>query len=224
MCYNYNSKGVNLKKALEDLNAEDSGQEYVLRDNVNAFVKQSQPEIPAIVNHNGIVLLNTYWGVKENPDAPTKGKNLQSESTYTIWKKIQNNRCLIPASSYYEHKTISIPGKKTPVKQKHEMFWKNKQQFYIAGFYDIWSDGNLGFGLVTTLPNTTQSEIHNRMIITLDGEMGKMFLDQAPIEEFQYPNYSPKLMFENLEPEKTPNTLDILHREIYELKEKGVKF
>ncbi|OBW43474.1 hypothetical protein AB670_00003 [Chryseobacterium sp. MOF25P] len=207
MCYNFNSKGVNLKKALQDLNAEDSDQEYSLRDNVNAFVKQTVPSVPAIVNHNGIILINTYWGTQENPNAPTKGKNLQSENTHTFYRKIEKNRCLIPASSYYEHKTVSVPGKKTPVKQKHEMFWKDKAQFYIAGFYDIWSDGNLGFGLVTTLPNPTQAEIHNRMIITLDEKMGREFLDQKPIEEFQFPNYSPNLMFENLEPEKTPLTL-----------------
>ncbi|MDF2931197.1 MAG: hypothetical protein K0R36_528 [Chryseobacterium sp.] len=207
MCYNYNSKGVNLKKALQELNAEDSGQEYILRDNVNAFVKQAAPTIPAIVNHNGIILINTYWGTQENPDQATKGKNLKSENTHTFYRNIEQNRCLIPASSYYEHKTVAINGKKTPLKVKHEMFWKDKAQFYIAGFYNIWSDGNLGFGLVTTLPNPTQAEIHNRMIITMDHEMGREFLDNAPIEEFQFPNYSPNLDFKNLEPEKTPITL-----------------
>ncbi|MGE8528527.1 SOS response-associated peptidase family protein [Chryseobacterium rhizosphaerae] len=208
MCYNFNNKGVNLKKAIDDFAAEeDSDQEFNLIGSVNAFVKQTIPTIPAIVNHNGIVLVNTYWGTIDNPDAPTKGKNLQSENTYTYYKKIKNNRCLIPASSYFEHKTVPVPGKKTPIKQKHEMFWKDKAQFYIAGYFDVWSDGNLGFGLVTTLPNATQAEIHNRMIITLDQAMGKEFLNQAPIEEFQFPNYSPNLQYDNLEPEKTPNTL-----------------
>lgn len=214
MCYNFNSKGVDLKKALKDLNAEDSGQEYNLRDNINAFTKTDKPTIPAIVNHNGIILLNTYWGTQENPSVPTKGKNLQSENTIKYYRKIQENRCLIPAHSYYESKDIFRPNKKNPDKmvkesQKHEMFWMDKAQFYIAGFYDIWSDGNLGFGLVTTIPNPVQAEIHNRMIITLDEIMGKEFLNKAPIEEFQYPNYSPNLIYKNLEPEKktTNNTL-----------------
>jgi putative SOS response-associated peptidase YedK len=210
MCYNFNNKGVSLKKALEDFNAEEyPDQDFNLIGSVNAFTKSEAPNIPAIVNRNGILLINSYWGADEIKKYPTSGLNLQSENTYTYYKKIQNNRCLIPASSYFEYKTIPIPGKKTPAKQKHEMFWKNKNQFYIAGFYDIWSDGNLGFGLVTTLPNPVQSEIHNRMIITLDAEKGKEFLNQAPIEEFQYPNYSPNLQFENLEPEKDPtnNTL-----------------
>lgn len=208
MCYNFNNKGVDLHKAITDLGAEEANnQEFSLIGSVNAFVKNTAPTIPAIVNYNGIVLMNTFWGVQENPDAPTKGKNLQSENTHTYYKKIEKNRCLIPASSYFEHKTIIVPGRKTPIKAKHEMFWLDKAQFYIAGFYNIYSDGNLGFGLVTTLPNPTQAEIHNRMIITVDEKMGRDFLDQRPIEEFQYPEYSPNLQYVNLEPEKVPNTL-----------------
>lgn len=207
MCYNFNSKGVDLRKAMKDFDAEEIDTTNMRIGQINAFAKQDKPEIPAIVNHNGIVLMPTYWGVQENPDAPTKGKNLQSEKTHLFYRKIEKNRCLIPASSYYEHKTIMIPNKKTPVKQKHEMFWKNKSQFYIAAYYDFYKDGSLGFGLVTTIPNPVQAEIHNRMIITLDEKMGREFLDQKPIEEFQYPEYSPQLQYENLEPEKTPNTL-----------------
>jgi putative SOS response-associated peptidase YedK len=208
MCYNFNNKKVSLKKAVEDLNAEGYEEgEFELKGSINAFTKQLAPTIPTIVNHNGIVLMNTFWGIKENPDAPTKGKNLQSENTHTFYRKIEKNRCLIPASSYFEHKPVSVQGKKRPIKVKHEMFWKDKAQFYIAGYFDEYDDGSLGFGLVTTLPNPVQAEIHNRMIITLDGKMGRAFLDQEPIEVFQFPNYSPDLEYINLEPEKIPNTL-----------------
>ncbi len=208
MCYNFNNQKVNLKKAAEDLNAEGYEKEvFELDGSINAFTKQTEPTIPAIVNHNGIVLMNIFWGVKEHPDAPTKGKNLQSENTHAFYKEIDKNRCLIPASSYFEYKTFYVDGRKTPVKMKHEMFWKDKVQFYIAGFYDVWSDGNLGFGLVTTLPNPVQAEIHDRMIITLDEKMGRAFLDQEPIENFQFPNYSPNLKYVNLEPHKIQNML-----------------
>jgi len=207
MCYNFNSKGVDLRKAMRDFDAEEYDTTDYTLGNVNAFTIASKPTIPTIVNHNGIILTNTFWGVQEKADAPTRGKNLQSEKTHSFYKKIQNNRCLIPASSYYEHKTIFLPGKKTPIKAKHEMFWKDKVQFYIAAYYDIYSDGNIGFGLVTTLPNPVQAEIHNRMIITLDEKVGIDFLNQKPIEEFQFPNYSPNIEYVNLEPEKVPNSL-----------------
>lgn len=212
MCYNFNNKNVNLEKAVKDFNAEKTDQEFNLVGSVNAFVINKAPTIPTIVNYNGIVLMNTFWGVQEKADAPTRGKNLQSENSHTFYKKIEFNRCLIPASSYYESKEIFRPGKRDPKKfvretQKHEMFWKDQAQFYIAGFYDVYSDGNLGFGLLTTLPNPRQAEIHKRMIITLDEKAGREFLDQRPIEEFQFPNYSPNLEYINLEPEKTPNLL-----------------
>lgn len=207
MCYNFNNKGVNLKKAIQDFNAEQSDAELILNGSVSAFTKTSKPDIPTIVNYNGIILKNLFWGTKENPDAPTKGKNLRSENTHTYYKKIEANRCLIPASSYIEYKSISVPGKKTTVKVKHQMFWEKLDQFYIAGFYDIYANGELGFGLVTTIPNPVQAEIHNRMIITMDSKKGNDFLQGLPIEEFQFPNYSPNLSFKNLEPEKIPNTL-----------------
>lgn len=207
MCYNFNSKNVNEEKVIKDFEAERYHEKFDFINNISAFAKTSSPTIPAVVNNNGIILMNAFWGTKENPDAPTKGKNLQSENTHTYYKKIQNNRCLIPASSYYEHKPITVPGKKTPIKQKFEMFWKNKDQFYIGAFYDFYSDGNIGFGLVTTIPNEVQAEVHHRMIMTFDAKMGREFLDQKPIEEFQFPNYSPDLLAVNLEPEKTANTL-----------------
>ena len=207
MCYHFNNSAVDLKKAIEAFDGEEYHYEFETRGSINAFTKAELPYIPAIVNYNGIVLMNTFWGTQENPDAPTKGKNLKSENASTYYRKIEKNRCLIPASSYYEHKTIVVPGKKTPVKQKHEMFWKNKEQFYIAAFYDLYKDGNIGFGLITTIPNPVQAEIHHRMIITLDEKMGREFLDQKPIEEFQFPEYSPSLFFENLEPGKNIKTL-----------------
>lgn len=85
MCYNFNNKGVDLHKAMTDLDAEQANnQDFSLIGSVNAFVKNTVPTIPAIVNYNGIVLKDTFWGVQENPDAATKGKNLQSENTIHI--------------------------------------------------------------------------------------------------------------------------------------------
>ncbi|WP_332453746.1 SOS response-associated peptidase family protein [Chryseobacterium aquaticum] len=206
MCYNFNSKGVDLKKAMKDFDAEEVDTSNFSMGIINAFAKQMKPTIPAIVNHNGLVLMPTYWGIKEIKKYPTSGLNLTSEKTYRDYKNIQKNRCLIPATSYYEGKKVILPTNKAG-SQKHEMFWKDRTQFYIAAFYDFWSDGNIGFGLVTTEPNEVQAAIHDRMIITLDEKMGKEFLDQKPIEKFQFPNFSPNLDFINLEPEKTQQTL-----------------
>lgn len=55
MCYNFNNKAVNLKKTVSDFNAEEIDHNFELRDNINAFARSTVPEIPTIVNHNGIV-------------------------------------------------------------------------------------------------------------------------------------------------------------------------
>lgn len=89
MCYNFNSKGVDLKKAIKDFNAEEVDTTNFRIGQINAFEKQSEPKIPAIVNRNGIILMPTYWGIKEIKKYPTSGLNLTSEKTYRDYKKIQ---------------------------------------------------------------------------------------------------------------------------------------
>jgi len=64
MCYNFNSKGVDLNKAMTDFDAEEADTSNFSIGLINAFAKQTKPTIPAIVNHNGIVLMPTYWGIK----------------------------------------------------------------------------------------------------------------------------------------------------------------
>ncbi|AZA53983.1 hypothetical protein [Chryseobacterium sp. G0201] len=86
MCYNFNSKGVNLKKAMTDFNAEEIGTPNFIIGQINAFSKQTEPTIPAIVNHNGIVLMPTYWGTKEIKKHPTSGLNLKSEKAYFVFE------------------------------------------------------------------------------------------------------------------------------------------
>lgn len=216
MCYQFSNEDIDINKAVKAFKPKKIDVNLEFLGDVNAFAKLTEPTIPAIVNQdNDIFFMNTLWGTDPKPWSNTKGKNLQSEKTHTIYQYIQNNRCLIPASHYFENKTLFRPGKVSPDRQvkvsvKHKMFWKDQEQFYIGGFYDVYPDGNIGFGLVTTIPNPIQMEIHHRMIMTFDEEMGLKFLQREPIEFFQYPNYSPNLGFLNLEPEKTgqrPNTL-----------------
>ena len=90
------------------------------------------------------------------------------------------------------------------------MHWKDETQFYIAGFFDVWDNKEIGFGLVTTGSNELMSIIHNsklRMPVCLNSTMADRFLNDEPIEEFTFPNYDPQLVAVNLEPDKLPQTL-----------------
>lgn len=85
------------------------------------------------------------------------------------------------------------------------MHWKNSDHFYIAAFYDVWDNKEIGFGLVTTVSNSLMSVVHNsklRMPLCLDARMADKFLNDKPIEEFTFPTFDPKLVAVNLEPGK----------------------
>ncbi|MFP3835367.1 SOS response-associated peptidase family protein [Chryseobacterium sp. SIMBA_028] len=206
MCYSFNNKKVDLKKIAEELDAENYESDYVQEENVSAFTR---PAMPIVLEHNGRKITHGTWGLyTEIPkDKPAKGLNLTAENTHTYYKKFEHNRCVVPISGFYDFQHVSIPGKKTPAKVKHEVLWKNTDHLYLAGFYDVWENNEIGVGIVTTVANELMSIVHNskmRMPICLDAKMADRFLKDEPIEEFVFPAYDPALVAVNLEPHKLP--------------------
>lgn len=209
MCYSFSNKKVDLDKVSAEMNAENYEKEYILSENVSAFTR---PALPIVLEHNGRKITHGTWGLyAEIPkDKPAKGLNLTAEKSHTFYKNNEHSRCLIPINGFYDFQHITNPGKKTPIKVKHEVLWKDADQFYLAGFYDVWENEEIGVGIVTTVANELMSIIHNskmRMPICLDARMADKFLNDAPIEEFVYPAFDPNLIAVNLEPHKTPLTL-----------------
>lgn len=209
MCYTVSNEKINLQQVVHDLHAESTESNLALANNISAFAR---PLMPVVLEHHGRKLTNAVWGLHEEiPKAtPAKGLNLQAENSHTFYRDNEHQRCAVPVSSFYDFQHVPIPGKKTPVKVKHELRWEAKEMFYLIGFYDVWENNNIGFGLVTTLANPLMAEVHNsklRMPIALDAVMAERFLNDEPIENFTYPHYDPNLVAINLEPHKMPNTL-----------------
>ena len=209
MCYSFDNKKVNLDKVAEELNAENYESGYSQSEIVSAF---SRPAMPIVLEHEGRKITHGTWGLyAEIPkDKPAKGLNLTAEKTHTFYKSFQHNRCVIPITGFYDFMHVSNSGRKTPIKVKHEVFWKDADHLYLAGFYDVWENKEIGVGVVTTAANELMSIVHNsklRMPICLDARMAARFLNDEPIEEFTFPAYDPQLIATNLEPEKMPNTL-----------------
>ena len=209
MCNRVDNFGISIEKISEELNAEEAEEKYYAAKEVNAF---DRPALPVVLDHHGRKITHATWGLnKEIPkDRPALGINLTAEKANTLYKKYLSNRCVIPVSGFYDWMHVTNPGKKTPIKVKHRMHWKDETQFYIAGFFDVWDNKEIGFGLVTTGSNELMSIIHNsklRMPICLNSTMADRFLNDEPIEEFTFPNYDPQLVAVNLEPDKLPQTL-----------------
>jgi putative SOS response-associated peptidase YedK len=118
--------------------------------------------------HWGLV---PYWareGASIRPQINARSEGIETKATFR--KAFRQQRCLIPASFFYEWKRTA--NGKTPYLFK----LKQTDIFSFAGIYDMWrgQDGKelLSCAIITTEPNSLLSPIHNRMPVILhrDGE------------------------------------------------------
>ena len=98
-------------------------------------------------------------------------------------KAFKIQRCLIPASFFFEWDKVS--GERTPYLIK----LKNQDVFSFAGLYDVWKNVEgkefKSFTIITTEPNSVISKIHNRMPVILSTNEEKEWLNldfPAPIK------------------------------------------
>ncbi len=86
-------------------------------------------------------------------------------------KPIKTQRCLVPASGFYEWKKTD-GGKSIP----YYFYLKNQKLFSFAGLFDVWKDAEgyplYTYTIITTQPNEVVSPVHNRMpaILSPDDE------------------------------------------------------
>ena len=127
-------------------------------------------EAPVIGKRGQIVMLK--WGF------PLKGTNkivfnARSESLVekTMFKGILSNRCLVPATSFYEWDKS---------KRKYQVSITNKRLFYMAALWQskVLPDGSRAyyFTIITTAPNRLIGTIHNRMPAIISSENTQLWL------------------------------------------------
>lgn len=95
-------------------------------------------------------------------------------------KAIESQRCLVPASFFFECKKTG--NEKNPYLIK----LKNNEMFSFAGIFDNWKDAEgrkiQTYTIITTEPNSKITETHNRMPIILNSYDEDLWLDKsAPI-------------------------------------------
>jgi len=131
------------------------------------FPTNTVPVITADFKNNKVVNL-FKWGFPNYKQSSgviinARGETLEEKQTFR--KIIHTQRCIIPASSFYEWKILD--GKKT----KHLIRTADNNVFYMAGIYNSYidKDGNpyTGFVIITTEANKKMSEVHNRMPVIL---------------------------------------------------------
>jgi putative SOS response-associated peptidase YedK len=84
-------------------------------------------------------------------------------------------RCIVPANAYFEWKR---DGKKAV---KYRISHRNQPIFSMTGIFGDFADKDgstfTAFSILTTPPNDTLAEIHNRMPLILPREAEEMWLD-----------------------------------------------
>jgi putative SOS response-associated peptidase YedK len=99
-------------------------------------------------------------------------------------------RCLVLSSGFYEHRHVTVIGKKgsplkTPAKFPYHITVKDKPTFLIAGIYNTWTYQDSGetvdtFAIVTTKANSLMAQVHNskmRMQTILSDDLANEWAD-----------------------------------------------
>jgi putative SOS response-associated peptidase YedK len=148
----------------------------------NVDVRPTQQVVVLQTDH---VLSLMKWGLvpmwAEDPRIGSKMINARAEgiaSKLSFKKPLRYQRCLIPASAFFEWK--GNPGAKV----KYRIARKDGELFGFAGLYESWHDPRDSTGgelatctIITTQPNELVAPIHNRMPVILLPEDEEHWLD-----------------------------------------------
>ena len=126
--------------------------------------------------------LEARWGlIPRWVDKPFDFKaNLFNARAETLLEKasfkrpFKSQRCLVPASGFYEWKKVGTE------KQPYHIRTKDNMPIASAGLYDFWSKDDmelLSYTIITTTPNKLMQELHDRMPVILKREDYEAWLE-----------------------------------------------
>lgn len=137
-------------------------------------------QVVIITNHREMELVR--WGLVPHwaKEAKFGGKTINARAESVATKPtyrgpLRSRRCLIPATGFYEWKTI--PEGKVP----YHIRLKSQEIFGFAGLYDSWTDAEgrelHTCAIITTEANELMAPIHNRMPVIIRPEDEALWLD-----------------------------------------------
>ncbi|BDR55541.1 SOS response-associated peptidase family protein [Xylocopilactobacillus apis] len=139
-----------------------------------------------ISKSNQIEVVTTKWGF---PGFKPNQLIINARSETVLEKKMfasafQKNRCVFPTTGFFEWSA------------EHQKYWfnysSNPQALYIAGFYDYFDQTPQSI-ILTTAPNSSVSEIHDRMPLILQKNQIKPWLTDLDYAKNLLQNPMPEL-------------------------------
>jgi putative SOS response-associated peptidase YedK len=140
----------------------------------NANVRPTQ-RVPVLLGEHDLALVKWGFVAPWAKDAKSALINARAEGLAdkpTFRRAFRSQRCLIPASGFYEWQAAPNGGKrKTP----YLFTVKNAELFTFAGLWEVWTDRASGeelrtCAIITTTPNTLVAPVHDRMPVILRRE------------------------------------------------------
>lgn len=128
--------------------------------------------------------LRPHWSKDGQEYINARAETAASNRVFS--KAFASQRCLVPASGFYEWKKV---GKK---KAPYYFRMLNDAVFCLVGIWDRSGEGDLAveaFAVLTTAPNELVAEVHDRMPVILRPEEYAAWLDprvshQPPLDAF----------------------------------------
>lgn len=140
---------------------------------------------PVLVNMDGAVTPELLtWGYQSyNRPGVVINARAETAAEKPMFKaSLRERRCVIPSNGFFE-------WTKTKPKQKYRFHMPDANELYMAGIYTKGKDG-WRYVILTTEPNESVSDIHNRMPLVLqrdrihdwimDGQAAQVLLAQTP--------------------------------------------
>jgi putative SOS response-associated peptidase YedK len=153
--------------------------------------------------HLALVRWGLIPGFVEDPKKFSLLINVRAEGIETkgtTKNAMKYRRCLVPASGFYEWRTL--PGSNSG--KTREPFWlrpKNDEPVAFAGLWETWSDRASGgeidsAAIVTTDANAVVRPIHNRMPVVIAASDYGTWLNGTPAEAAELLHPAPDDLFE----------------------------
>lgn len=164
MCSLFQNKetGISIFERLK----KNSNGKFIIEDIPDDIKKERIAPTDKIISIFPGKISSGNWGIKFDENAPTIfNSRIETIKSKPNWTKLfSSNRCIIPATAFYEWKVTGDDGKKLP----HRISVDN-DLFFIPSIFVKKNESTM-ISMITTEPNDFMKSVHNRMpcIINID--------------------------------------------------------
>lgn len=178
MCSRFENKETGFS-ILEKLDKDELGN-YILEDDGDLKKEIFAPTnfVYSLIKSDKIFKLkNFFWGIQfdiEKKSPLIFNSRIETIKEKSYWTKLfYKNRCLLPATAFFEWKEID--RKKIP----HRISLTEEDFFFIPSIFIKMEDFYYA-SMITTQPNAFMKNIHKRMPVILSKKDGIIFLNEEP--------------------------------------------